>query len=885
MRAEIRRSAALFCGCLLVGVAASAADSSYLQPPQDVLAILDAQAPPTAELSPDRHWVVSIEQDKSVQSIAALAEPLLTLAGMKIRPNVDTQIENAGITRLTLKSLDGRTARVVMPPAGGRITEVAWVRDPASSGLFAYLTVHEGAMVLHWYDVAAGKDKVVPTPGARGKLANLRLTRDGRYLAFTIAAEKALVLAIADTAAGKATIVDDVAPSNTLVFPSNTLLGPSWNGMDWTAGRPPLLVQAVPQDRGPPPRPRVVPTGPIVQESAGAGRPWRTYANLLKAPDDETLFDYYLTTQIVAVGVDGRASPVGRPGLHTQVSSSPDGKYLLMGTVHRPYSYQVTHENFPKRTSVWTADGHEVLVVLDTPLRGEPVGRDAVHEGRRDIAWRPDAPATLTWVEALDGGDPGKAASKRDRLSMLCAPFTGSATVLAESEWRIRATNWLVPKLALVVEGSSRLARVRVWMIDPQNPAAQSRLLWDRSIEDLYSHPGAFVMVEHPGEARKVPLRSSDGRSLYLVGDGAAADGARPFLDRFDIETGKTQRLWQSSAPWFEKVAMSADGSAAVLDADAKQLLLSRESPTQRPNMFVYTRSRNHLQQLTQLPESSPWLARVRGELLRYKRKDGVDLSATLYLPPGYDKGRDGPLPFLLWAYPTEFLTSAGASQTSDSPFRFRRPEVGIDNQYLLLLARGYGVLDQPTMPIVSRGGAEPNDEYVTQLVAAAQAAVDTLATMGVADPKRIGVGGHSYGAFMTANLLAHSDLFRAGIARSGAYNRTLTPFGFQGEPRTYWQAQDVYRAMSPFNFVDAVKEPILIIHGTHDSNSGTFPVQSERMFAAIAGTGGNVRYVQLPLEDHRYTARESQRHVLWEMLTWLDRYVKNPGQSATVSR
>ena len=364
-----------------------------------------------------------------------------------------------------------------------------------------------------------------------------------------------------------------------------------------------------------------------------------------------------------------------------------------------------------------------------------------------------------------------------------------------------------------------------------------------------------------------MPLRSADGRWLYLRGAGAAKDGARPFLDRLDLTALKTERLWQSSPPHYENLL-------EVLDPEAKRIVFSRESPTERPNLYLRELPGGDAKQLTDLPDPAPWFARVKGELVRYQRPDGIQLNATLYLPPGYDKERDGALPFFFWAYPREFLTEQGASQLSGSPLQFKRPA---RQDHLLLLALGYGVLDNPTMPIVGKDGHEPNDTYVEQLVANARAAIDHLAERGVADRNRIGIGGHSYGAFMTANLLAHSDLFRAGIARSGAYNRTLTPFGFQAEPRTYWQAAETYHEMSPFTHAPKINEPILLIHGMRDSNSGTFPVQSERMFAALKGNGGNVRYVQLPLEDHGYGARESRRHVLWEMITWLDKYVKIP--------
>jgi dipeptidyl aminopeptidase/acylaminoacyl peptidase len=381
------------------------------------------------------------------------------------------------------------------------------------------------------------------------------------------------------------------------------------------------------------------------------------------------------------------------------------------------------------------------------------------------------------------------------------------------------------------------------------------------------------VYVLDPASDRFVPLRSSDGRSLYLRGDGASAEGDRPFLDRFDIATGKTERLWQSAAPNYEQTLQ-------VVDPDATRIITQRESPTDPPNIFLRNLRDKSLMPVTKLGDPAPYFAGVKSQLITYTRPDGVKLSATLYLPPGYDKSQ-GRLPFFFWAYPREFQSADAASQLAGSPYEFKRP--GRQN-YLMLLMHGYGVLDGPTMPIVGMGGKEPNDSYIQQLVASAQAAVDKIVDMGVADRDRVAIGGHSYGAFMTVNLLAHSDIFRTGIAESGAYNRTLTPFGFQAEPRTYWEAPEVYNAMSPFNYANKIKAPVLLIHGQRDDNSGTFPIQSERLFAAIKGNGGDVRYVQLPLEPHGYTARETQRHLLWEYINWLDKYVKNAQPRAATS-
>jgi dipeptidyl aminopeptidase/acylaminoacyl peptidase len=828
--------------------------SAYQLPPPPILEILDAPPPPSAALSANQQWLTITERDLDHTTIAELAEPMLSLGGRRFKQYPESRLENIGITRVVLERLSDGLKRVLLPPAGGRILHLAAVRDSASGGELAYTVIAGGAMRVHLYDAATGRDRPIATPGLIGRIANLSFTRDGAYLAFTAATREGVTIWLADARTAAARPIDGLK--------LNHVNG----GLAWTRGRPPLIARVVPTGRGEPPKPADVPTGPIVQESTGRAAQSRTFQNLLKDAHDEALFDYYFTNQIVAIDEHGKVTPLGAPGIHS-VQASPDGQFLLVNTTHRPYSYQVPASAFPERTAVWSRSGQLVKVVHETPLQENmPSARDAVMPGIRSITWRSDAPATLVLVEALDGGDPRREVPKRDRVSLLAAPFSAPPTTLAETELRYGGLLWGAPDFALLTERSSRTARTRTWVLDPSRPAAPPRLLWDRSAEDRYSDPGRLVWTYSAAEYRMVPLRSPDGLWVYLEGAGAAKDGARPFVDRLNLQTLKSERLWQSTPPHYEN-------PVEILDPQASRLVFTRESPTQRPNLFLREPGQTAARQLTDLPDPAPWFARVKGELVRYARADGVELSATLYLPPGYDRTRDGPLPFFLWAYPNEFLTAEGAGQLSGSPLQFRRPA---RQDHLLLLALGYGVLDNPRMPIMARNGREPNDGYVEQLVASAQAAVDHLVHLGVADRQRVGVGGHSYGAFMTANLLAHSDLFRAGVARSGAYNRTLTPFGFQAEPRTYWQAPEVYHEMSPFTHVPKINEPILLIHGMRDSNTGTFPIQSERMFAALKSAGATARYVQLPLEDHGYQARESRRHVLWEMITWLDKYVKH---------
>ena len=464
---------------------------------------------------------------------------------------------------------------------------------------------------------------------------------------------------------------------------------------------------------------------------------------------------------------------------------------------------------------------------------------------------------------------------KRDAVRSISAPFAGAAVTHLALGYRAQGVTWARPDLAFVNEQWRRTRRARTWAIDPSNPAAPARPVFDRSSEDRYADPGRWEVVAN-AFGRTVLLTTPDGRHAFLRGDGASSEGDRPFVDRYEIATGKTTRLFRSAAPYYE-------GPIAVLDAARGVLVTRRESPTEVPNYWRRpTAAGEAPRQITRFADPAPQFAGVRSELVTYRRKDGVALSATVYLPAGYDRSRHGALPFLLWAYPLEFGSADAASQVVGSPYRFARPQGA---SHLFLLTQGYGVMDNPTMPIVAQAGKEPNDTYVDQLVASAEAAVDHLVATGVGDRDRMAVGGHSYGAFMTANLLSHTMLFRAGVARSGAYNRTLTPFGFQGEERDYWKAQRLYTEMSPFTYADRVRAPILLVHGMADDNTGTFPVQSERYYAALKGVGAKARYVQLPGEAHGYRARESIGHTLAETVAWLDRWVKpkRPAEKAAL--
>ncbi|HSA55396.1 MAG TPA: prolyl oligopeptidase family serine peptidase [Gemmatimonadaceae bacterium] len=843
---------------LLLFAAASGpvlAQGGYRTPPEAITRILDSPAPPVASLSNDRRWLLITTSDVSETSIAELAEPTLYLAGRRFVTSPVHRIDLEGVRSASLKPVDGGAEVTIPIPDGARITNPQWSRD---NRRLAYFVITPGRMAVQVFDVATKTARDIAAPGLTGRLsATGGWSRDGGHFLFTATTPEGAALWVADVEAGTA---------KRLTEPRINYVNGSCG---WVAGNAPAVCLLFPTGRGEEPRAPVAPTGPVVQESFGRAAPTRTNTYLLKDTHDEALFDHYFTSQLVLVALDGRVTPLGAPAVHAMPLASPDGRYLLVRQTHRPYSYQVGMFNFPLKTEVWGLDGTVVRTVDDRPLlEVQPSARDATSPGIRSISWRADEPATLVLVQALDDGDPRKQVPKRDRVSLLKAPFTGEPQPFVETEMRFGGISWMSPTVALLSDFSWQRTRARTWVIDPSRPnGGMPRLLWDYNTEDRIASPGSFMFTYDATVDRFVPLTSADGRWYYMTGAGASRDtvGDRPYLDRLEIATGKRERLWQSAPPHYEAVV-------GLMDPAARRVVVRRESPTERPDYYVRDMRSRQLTRLTNLADPAPFFSDVKGERITYQRDDGTQLSGTLYLPPGYDKARDGRLPFFLWAYPIEFMSQEAASQVAGSPYQFRRPSRA---DHLLLLAAGYGVLDNPTMPIVGGEGKEPNDTYVEQLVASAKAAIDKLDALGVGDRNRVGVGGHSYGAFMTANLLAHSDLFRAGIARSGAYNRTLTPFGFQAEPRTYWQAPDVYDRMSPFQHADKIKEPILLIHGTHDNNQGTFPIQTERLYAALKGNGGNVRYVQLPLESHGYIAKESRRHVVWEMVNWLDTHVK----------
>jgi dipeptidyl aminopeptidase/acylaminoacyl peptidase len=684
---------------------------------------------------------------------------------------------------------------------------------------------------------------------------------DGTRFAFTVDEPDGVAVWVADAQAATATEVPGLRVRDVLGGDPAA----SGSTIRWSRDGGSLIVLGAPAEpvgAGP------EPIEPQVEETAGKRSQMATFTDLLRTDADADVFEGLATSVPLRVNPDsGATTRLGPPGLYYHLSESPDGAHLLVYRLQRPFSFRVPFPYFARRVEVWSAAGELERVIADLPVSDE-VPRHGVPTGPRMVSWEESVPASLVWTEALDGGDPIAKAEYRDQILRLQAPFDAEpeAAVLVQH----RCLGWydMVAAGNLLITEHDRDRRWITSRLIDLADAGASRVIFDHSADEAYRDPGSPVLTVHPDGTRTV---LQDGSRLYLRGDGASPAGDRPFLDRLDLADLSTQRLFHSSPRAYEQVL-------GFVAEDRDSLLIWHESRTEPPNLAIVRLGDDSRSQLTAWPDPHPQLTGMNKRLVSYDRGDGVQLTGMLHLPPGYQADRDGPLPLVIWAYPLDYGDAATAGQVRGSSERFTRLNASDPVWFVL---RGYAVLHNATMPVI--GDPETmNDSYVEQITDAASAHISALAGLGIADPERVAVGGHSYGAFMTANLLAHTALFAAGIARSGAYNRSLTPFGFQAERRSFWEASDVYDRMSPFRYADRITTPLLLIHGERDANSGTFPIQSERMFQAIQGTGGTARLVVLPYESHAYIARESVLHTLAEQFDWLERWVtKQPGQDA----
>ncbi|MFP4024356.1 MAG: prolyl oligopeptidase family serine peptidase [Thiohalospira sp.] len=787
----------------IIGVHAQL-DIEYKKPPKEILELADVDLPPSFYMNTEGSYALLMYRDQ-YKSIEELSEKELRLGGLRINP----------VTNISSRA--------------------------------RYFTKFE---VL---DIK--KDKILSVDGLPEKLrlTNFSWSPDESMMAFTNTTQKGVELWVLDVKKAK---VQKLTSDNL-----NANLG---SPFEWFQDGKSLLVKVLPDDRKSLiDEKKAIPTGPTVSVNEGQKAQNRTYQDLLSNRNDEFNFEQLVLSEIVQVDLKGNMNPWKEKAMYRSMNFSPDGNYILITTIEKPFSYIVPYYRFPSTTIIYDKSGKKVKKILEVPLIEElPKGFMAEREGMRDLSWRLDKPATLYWAEALDGGDPANEAEYRDEIFELAAPFTGEPKSLFKTINRFAGINWGNDQIAIARDYWWNTRNTKSYLFNPSDNSEKPEIIFDLNYQDRYNDPGDFVTTRNKFGKSVLEMK---GENLYLIGRGYSDEGIRPFIEQFNYKTKNKNRLWR------------ADGKETLesiidLKDSKKGILLTRiESKSQFPNYYFRNIKTGDLTQVTDFKNPFESLQNVHKEVIKYKRDDGLELSGTLYLPTDYEEGKKYPM--ILWAYPREYKDKSTAGQVTSSPHQFIYPYYGSP---VFWVSRGYVVLDNAAFPIVGEEDNEPNDTFVEQLVANGKAAIDAVDEMGYIDRDKVAVGGHSYGAFMTANLLSHSDLFAAGIARSGAYNRTLTPFGFQSEERNYWEAPEIYYEMSPFMHADKMKTPLLLIHGAADNNSGTYTMQSERYFNALKGLGATVRLVLLPKESHGYAARESVLHVLWEQDQWLEKYLKN---------
>ncbi|MCY2687447.1 S9 family peptidase [Salinimicrobium sp. TH3] len=784
---------------------------TYQKPPQEILELVDVPLAPSTLIDSDAKKIVFLYRDQ-FKSIAELSEEEMRLGGLRINPVTNISSRATYFNNIEVKKMEAdQPTQVKGLPENPRLTNFSWSPDESK-------------------------------------------------MAFTHTTSEGVELWVADLEAATA----------------KRLTGPTLNAnmrdvLNWYRDNSAILVKMLPEDRKKLINPETsVPTGPTVSVSDGKEAQNRTYQDLLKNPTDEFNFEQLARAELVKVNLEGKTTKWLDPKMYDDISFSPDGNYVMVSHIKKPFSYLVPYYRFPSETNIYTKDGKLVNQVNQVPLTEDlPKGFMAEREGRRNLSWRNDSPSTLVYVEALDGGDPEREAEYRDEVFLLQAPFKGEGKSILKTKDRFSGIIWGDENTAIANDYWWNNRNTRTYVFDPSNPGQDPKVLFNRNYQDRYSDPGSFVRVKNKFGQQVLKI---ENENTFLLGDGFTPEGQYPFVDRLDLETGETTRLYQSSYNDRKETLVEA------IDMEEGEILVRIEASTEYPNYFIRDiDNEEDLTRVTSFENPFKSLEEVSKEVITYKREDGLDLNATLYLPAGYDKENPEELPMIVWAYPREFKDKASAGQNTSNANDFTFPYYGSPVYWV---NRGYVVLDDASFPIVGEGEDEPNDSFRKQLVANGKAAIDAVDEMGYIDRDRVAVGGHSYGAFMTANLLSHSNLFAAGIARSGAYNRTLTPFGFQSEERNYWEAPEVYYNMSPFMHADKMKTPLLLIHGEADNNSGTYPMQSERYFNALKGLGATARLVMLPKESHGYSAKESVLHVLWEQDQWLEKYVKNREQT-----
>ncbi len=777
---------------------------SYQKPSAEILKLADYERPPSVLMNSKKDWVVFTYRP-TYKTLEDLSQNEMKLGGLRINPVTNISSSMIYSNNLKIRKLNDKN-------------EIQVKNLPSHS-----------------------------------KIAYVSFSPDEKKLAFTNTTAKGVELWIVDmeTASAKKITADNL----------NANLGMPYI---WYNDSQSFLIRTLPQNRAALLNAdEDLPTGPIVSTADGKVSQNRTYQDLLKNPQDEKNFETLTASEIYNVDLTGNLKKLKDQDMYAGLSFSPDGSYLLATIIKKPFSYIVPLSRFPSTTVVYDMKGNTVKTVNDVPLNEiMPKGFSSVRTGKREMEWRSDAPATLTYAEALDGGDQFKTAEYRDEIFTWEAPFTAAPKSFFKTKQRYKDVVWTNDHYAIVSEGWYDTRNTKSYLLDLNS--GESKVFDDRNYQDVYSDPGHFNTTKNQYGRSVVDMK---GGKAYLIGDGFTKDGQHPFIDEMDIKSLKKKRLYTSN------LKNAKEGIVDILNPSKGEILTTQQSPSQYPNYFKKNIKSNKAEAVTNFANPFESIKDVYKEVITYKRNDGVTLTGTLYLPANYDrKTKKEKLPLLIWAYPREYKDkdTAGQSTQNDNDFTF--PTYG---SFVYWTAKGYAVLDNAAFPIVGEGKTEPNDTFIPQLVANAAAAIDAVDHLGYIDRKKVAVGGHSYGAFMTANLLTHSNLFACGIARSGAYNRTLTPFGFQSEQRNYWDVPEIYNTMSPFMHADKMKTPLLLIHGDADNNPGTFTLQTERYFQALKNLGAPVKMVLLPKEAHSYQAKENILHVLWEQDQFLEKCLK----------
>lgn len=785
-------------------------DITYQKPPQEILDLVDFQRAPSISMDSKKEQIVFMYRN-TYKTLAEISEEEMRLAGLRINPKTNISSTVTYVNNIQYRKFkDKNPVQIKGLPENARLSNFAWSPDETKMA-FTHTTLTGVEVWIADFKTLSAK----------------RLTE----------------------------------------AKANANLG---NPITWFKDGNSLLVRMLPKDK-----PELIdtktalPTGPIVTVSDGSLAQNRTYQDLLKNKTDEENFDILTTSELYKVDLNGKAILWKEKAIYRNETFSPDGNYIMISTIERPYSYIVPLGRFPVTTTIYDKDGKLVSEFDKKPLIEDlPKGFMAVQTGKRSINWRADKPATLVFAEALDQGDPANEVEFRDEVFQIDAPFNGKAQSIAKTIGRYSGITWGNENYALLSDYWWNTRNTKTYILNPSDFSQKPQIVWDRNYQDNYSDPGNPETKRNEFGRYVLDIQNDN---IFLLGDGFTEKGQFPFIDEFNLKTQKSNRLYQSN------LTNKKEDISSVLDIKKGEILVRMESKNEYPNYYVRNlKKRIAPIQITNFENPFKKIENVHKEVIKYKREDGLELSGTLYLPVGYDMKKKGKLPMIMWAYPAEYKDKSSAGQTTSNPNEFTFPYYGSP---IYWVTRGYVVLDDAAFPIVGEGDEQPNDTFVEQLVANAKAAIDAVDKLGYIDRNRVAVGGHSYGAFMTANLLSHSDLFAAGIARSGAYNRTLTPFGFQSEERNYWEAPEVYNTMSPFMSADKMKTPLLLIHGNDDNNSGTYTMQSERYFNALKGFGAPTRLVLLPKESHGYAAKESILHVIWEQDEWLEKYVKNRGK------